>query len=207
MQHVIFDIGGVLIDFDFERLARALAEQTGGDEARLLPLFGTDTVAEVETGRTGPEDFFRETMSTDLPGLTYEEWIVAWGDNYSLNEPGWTLLEDARDRGRTVSMLSNLSPYNQVAMERKWPHFFRATHHNFYSYDLGLHKPDPDIFRVACTALGAAPGDCVFLDDTAENVESARAVGLHAFEFDNDRVPSIRESLGLPAGGSAARDA
>ena len=49
MRHVIFDIGGVLIDFDFPRLARALAERTGGDEARLLPLFGGPHVLGVET--------------------------------------------------------------------------------------------------------------------------------------------------------------
>ena len=202
MRHVIFDIGGVLIDYDFRRLARALAERTGADEGRLPPLFERAVVEEVETGRTGPEEFFRRTMSPELPGLSYDDWVGAWMDNYSVNEPGWALLEDARDAGYAVSVLSNLSPYNQAAIERKWPHFFQATHRNFYSYDLGFHKPDPEIYRAACATLRAEPGECVFLDDLAPNVDGAREVGLQGLQFTNDRIPQIRGILGL--GTSAA---
>lgn len=197
MRHVIFDIGGVLIDFDFERLARALAARVGVGEAGLVPLFGQQVVRDVETGRVGPEDFFARTMSPALPGLTYGEWVGAWADNYSVNEPGWELLEEARDQGHTVSLLSNLSPYNQAAIEGKWPQFFQTPHHSFYSYDLGFHKPDPDIYRAACAALQAEPADCLFLDDLAVNVEGAQAVGLRAIEFTNDRIPEIRAALGL----------
>jgi putative hydrolase of the HAD superfamily len=201
VKHIIFDIGGVLIDFDFPRLAEALSAGTGQDPDRLLPLFGQDAVQDVETGRTGPETFFRETMSPVLPGLTYEGWIGAWMDNYSVNEPGWALLLEARGQGKTVSLLSNLSPYNQVAIDRKWPHFFRATHHNFYSYDLGLHKPDPDIYRAASHRLGVDPSCCCFLDDVEENVAGARETGMQALRFENDRMPEIREALGFPASG------
>lgn len=199
MTHVIFDIGGVLIEFDFPRLAQALSAGRGLDPDRLLPLFGRDVVHDVETGRTGPETFFRETMSPVLPGLTYEDWIDAWMDNYSVNEPGWALLEEARHQGRTVSLLSNLSPYNQAAIDRKWPHFFRVPHHSFYSYDLGLHKPDPDIYRAVSKRLGVDPSYCFFLDDVEENVTSARETGMQALRFENHRIPEIRETLGLAA--------
>jgi HAD superfamily hydrolase (TIGR01509 family) len=199
VTHVIFDIGGVLIDFDFPRLARALADRTGQAPRSLLPLFASDVVHDVETGRTGPETFFRETMSPVLPGLTYGDWIDAWMENYSVNEPGWALLEEARDQGNTVSLLSNLSPYNQVAIDRKWPRFFRAPHHSFYSYDLGLHKPDPDIYRAVSTRLGVDPSHCFFLDDLEENVTSARETGMQALRFHNDRIPEIRQALGLAA--------
>ena len=104
---------------------------------------------------------------------------------------------EARDRGRTVSLLSNLSPYNQVAIDRKWPHFFRTTHHNFYSYDLGLHKPDPEIYRAASKRLGVDPSCCFFLDDVEENVAGARETGMQALRFGNERMPEIREALGL----------
>jgi len=188
VKHVIFDIGGVLIDFDFPRLARALGERTGGDADGLLPLFAQAVVRDVEAGHTDPEEFFRRTMSPALPGLTYEGWISAWMDNYSVNEPGWALLEDARDQGRTVSLLSNLAPYNQLAIERKWPHFFQAPHHNFYSYELGFHKPDPDIYRAVSKRLGAEPEHCFFLDDVEENVESARRVGFQGLRFEKTKT-------------------
>ena len=199
VRHVIFDIGGVLIDYDFRRLAGALSARTGQDPGRLLVLLAQDVVREVETGQTDPEDFFRQVMAPLLPGMTYDDWISAWADNYSVNAPGWTLLEDARENGRTVSLLSNLARYNQLAIDGKFPHFFRAPDHSFYSYELGLQKPDPRIYVAVCRALGVAPDECFFLDDLEENVESAREVGMRALRFENERIPEIRETLGLPA--------
>jgi len=196
---VIFDIGGVLINFDFPRLARELSARTGQDPERLLPLFERDVVHDVETGRTAPEEFYDRTMAPLLPGMSYDDWVRAWMDNYSVNEPGWGLLEEARDHGRPVSLLSNLSPYNQLAIERKFPHFFRATHRNLYSYELGLHKPDPRIYVAAGEALGVAPDRCFFLDDLEENVDGAREAGMRARRFENGQLPEIRKALGLPA--------
>jgi HAD superfamily hydrolase (TIGR01509 family) len=197
VRNVIFDIGGVLVAFDFPRLARELGGRARQDPGRILPLFEKATVHDVETGRIAPRDFFRNTVSPLLDGLTYDDWVSAWMDNYSINEPGWALLEEVRGEGWGVSVLSNLSPYNQVAIERKFPHFFRAPDHNFYSYDLGLHKPDPRIYAEACRRLGVAPAECVFLDDFEENVAGARQAGLQALLFSNDRIPEIRDSLGL----------
>jgi epoxide hydrolase-like predicted phosphatase len=48
------------------------------------------------------------------------------------------------------------------------------------SCDVGLRKPDPAIYRLACERLGVAPEAAVFLDDTRRHVEGARQVGLHA---------------------------
>jgi HAD superfamily hydrolase (TIGR01509 family) len=206
VRHVIFDIGGVLINYDFRRLASALSGRTDQDPRRLLALLAQDVVHEVETGRTDPEDFFHRVMAPLLPGMTYDDWIGAWADNYSVNAPGWALLEDARESGRTVSLLSNLAHYNQLAIERKFPDFFRTPHHSFYSYELGFQKPDPRIYEAVCQALGVAPDECFFLDDLEENVRSAREVGMGALRFQNERIPEIREALGLQGapGASAA---
>ncbi len=49
-----------------------------------------------------------------------------------------------------------------------------------YSHEVGLAKPDPRIYALACERLEVAPGEMVFLDDVATIVESARAFGIHA---------------------------
>ncbi len=48
------------------------------------------------------------------------------------------------------------------------------------SGDVGLHKPQPEIYLLACERLGVSPGDCVFVDDLRENVTGAEAVGMEA---------------------------
>jgi putative hydrolase of the HAD superfamily len=205
VQTIIFDIGGVLISFDFVRLAQELSRRTGQEPEKLLPCFRAATVRDVETGAVGPEEFFDRTMAPLLRGMGYEDWIRAWMDNYSINEPGWALLELARRHGRTVCILSNLAHYNQVAIERKFPHFFQTTDHNFYSYELGLHKPAPEIFLKVSDLLGTEPGDCFFLDDVAENVDGARQSGMSGMQFANARIGAIREALGLVSEASAFR--
>ena len=51
------------------------------------------------------------------------------------------------------------------------------------SAEAGVMKPDARIFQLALEKLGIAPSESVFLDDFPENVEAARAVGMHAIHF------------------------
>jgi len=60
---------------------------------------------------------------------------------------------------------------------------------NIYSHEVGLLKPDPDIFKLTCDRLGTAPADCLLVDDHPANVTAARAAGWHAILFeDNPRT-------------------
>lgn len=53
----------------------------------------------------------------------------------------------------------------------------------FDSYRLGVAKPDPRVFALVCTELGAGPAECLFVDDTAGHVAGARAAGLRAHHY------------------------
>jgi HAD superfamily hydrolase (TIGR01509 family) len=145
------------------------------------------------------ESFFNRTIAPQLAGISYEDWIGAWMDNYNLNQTAWGLLGEARDRGSTVCILSNLSEFNKIAIERKFPHFFRAVHRSFLSYELGLHKPDAAIYLAVSRMLGIAPAACLFLDDVEENVLGARAAGMAGLRFDNGLIEEIRRALGWRA--------
>ncbi len=61
------------------------------------------------------------------------------------------------------------------------------------SADLGMAKPDPEIFRHVCQLTGTEPQQCLFIDDTAQNVDAARALGFHGHVFRS--VPELRAAL------------
>lgn len=61
---------------------------------------------------------------------------------------------------------------------------------------VGVRKPDPRIYRIACDAIGHAPGEAIFLDDIGANLKSARAFGLTTIKVD-DPAPALRELEGL----------
>jgi putative hydrolase of the HAD superfamily len=67
------------------------------------------------------------------------------------------------------------------------------------SDEVGLRKPDPEIYLLAAERLGVAPDACVFVDDLLQNVEGARLVGMHAFVHRNAdfTVPKLEELFGI----------
>ena len=67
------------------------------------------------------------------------------------------------------------------------------------SGEVGLHKPQPEIFRLGCDRVGLAPGECVFVDDLRENCEGAEAVGMTAVlhRGPDTTIPLLEELLGV----------
>ena len=65
----------------------------------------------------------------------------------------------------------------------------RAFDHYFLSYEMGLIKPDPAYFHHLLDGLQTTAGDCLFIDDRLENVQSAREMGINALVFESvDRL-------------------
>jgi FMN phosphatase YigB (HAD superfamily) len=196
-RQVIFDIGGVLIDFSVSRLVRRIVERTGVPLEAADAVLRSDPVRRVESGQIDSRAFFDQTIKPLLPQWSYDDWVAAWMENYSINRPGYDLFLELRDRGVPVSMLSNLAEYNKEALERKFPDFFGPSRANVFSYEVGCMKPDARIYRAACARLGAAPEQCVFLDDVPENVAGAAQVGMRALLFSNAAAAALRAALGL----------
>jgi epoxide hydrolase-like predicted phosphatase len=72
-----------------------------------------------------------------------------------------------------------------------------------YSYEVGLIKPDPRVYRLLCDRLGVLPSELVFLDDVPENVDAARDLGIHAL-LHEDTAESIKAVNALLAGSAVA---
>jgi putative hydrolase of the HAD superfamily len=68
------------------------------------------------------------------------------------------------------------------------------------SGEVGMRKPDREIFLRAAELLGLEPDQCVFVDDLAQNAEGARAVGMEGLVHRNARftIPKLEELLGVP---------
>jgi putative hydrolase of the HAD superfamily len=62
-------------------------------------------------------------------------------------------------------------------------HFDEMTELIIYSHEVGVQKPDPRIYELACERLKVSPHEMIFLDDVAVAVEAARALGIHAIQF------------------------
>lgn len=107
----------------------------------------------------------------------------------------WEIAERFRADGRRTAMLSNCGPevIDRVRAERDVTRYFDAL---IVSWELGLLKPDPRIYRVALDRLGVAPGEALFVDDRPANVAGAEAVGMQGMVFTGDAsVGALRARL------------
>jgi len=195
-KHFIFDLGNVLADFSLnEVLQNVMAFGGLTSLPQGLRLQDTAKVIEVETGAISDEDYLADICSSSGLKLTMEQLIAAWQKGFTLNPDGNAIFHELREQGHPVHILSNLAWHNMEAVRRNWPDFFERGTENFFSYELGFHKPDERIYRAALEHLHAQPEECFFLDDRLENVEGARAVGMNAEVFSVENLPAIREEI------------
>ena len=102
----------------------------------------------------------------------------------------WQL--ELKRRGLLTAILSNIGDAVLASMEREfdWIHRFDV---RVWSYQLGVAKPDPAIYRHTLAELGVQPEETLFIDDKRVNIEAAQALGIQAIEFSS--VERLREEL------------
>lgn len=191
---VVFDIGNVLYDWD----PRFLYERLIGDgpalDAFLRDVVTRDWHFQHDAGRP-----FAET-SAELTAVhpQHAALIAAWGPRFvdSIGDPmpGMiALVEDLDTAGIPLFAITNFS-------HEFWPPF-RARESSVFdrfrdivvSGEERLTKPDPAIYHLALDRFGLAAADAVFIDDRADNVASANAVGMTGLQFVD--APTLRAQL------------
>ena len=182
---LLLDVGFVIIDITPETL-RAYQHATGSSVAGLEEAAAARDWEEVAR-RAGLDDIvglFR-TLATAAPETLFVPAAVE-------------LIGDADASGVPVGVLTNHA-YDIVGREWYASRPELASLRMFIdAADIGYPKPDPQGYLIAAEQLGVAPVDVVFLDDTPECVEGARAVGMTGIVVDpSDRQPAFDEARRL----------
>ena len=182
-QAIVFDLGGVLIDWDPRHLYRKLI----GDEAVMNMFLG-----EIATQRWNAYHDEGRRWSDGVAMLSavypeYADWIAAYIDRWEemLNGPieeSLQILTELRDQGRELHALTNWSAETFPIARDKFD-FLGWFEHIIVSGEERVKKPDPRIFRILLERIGRTGPECVFIDDSAANVAAAAELGLGTIHF------------------------
>jgi FMN phosphatase YigB (HAD superfamily) len=183
IKTVIFDLGGVIVPFDFKR-GYAKMEPLCGYPAAEIParLRTTDLVTRFETGQLAARPFVEQlSVVLDLR-VTYEEFCDLWTSIF-LPDPliPESLLLRVKERYRLL-LLSNTNPIHFAMIRQHYP-LVRHFDHAVLSYEVGAIKPSPQIYEAALAQAGCRPDECFFTDDVLPFVEGARRHGIDAVQF------------------------
>jgi glucose-1-phosphatase len=185
IKTVIFDLGKVLIPFDFSRGYRAM-EQYCRYPAAEIPkrIAATDLVHRFETGLVEPRDFVAQLSGLLDLRVTYEQFREIWSSIFLPDTlVPESLLAGIGARYRLL-VLSNTNAIHFEMVRQSYP-MLRHFHDLVLSYEVKAMKPSPAIYREAIARAECRPEECFYTDDIAAYVEGARRAGIDAVQFES----------------------
>jgi len=182
---ILFDLGNVLIDFDYNIAARRIAHFCGrspGDIPGLL--LGSSLTGIFEMGKIIPEEFFSRIKEMLDLSISYERFVPIWNEVFFMsakNRSVYSLANKLRSNYK-IAVLSNINTLHYEYLKERFP-VFGIFHEVFASCKMGLVKPDPKIYSKTLEALGAAAEEVFYTDDREELVKSAASLKINSFVF------------------------
>lgn len=194
IKAIVFDLGKVIIPFDWQRGFKAFAQFSPypPEEVRRR-IKETGLFNPFERGRIEPQDLARAIGKALDMDVSPERFREIWS---SIFLPETIVPEDMLSRLRTVGyrllLLSNTDAIHYGWVMEKYP-IMRQFHHCVLSFDLGFRKPEPEVYAETIARAGCEPGRIFFTDDLADNVEGARQAGIDAVQFQS--LPQLEQEL------------
>jgi 2-haloacid dehalogenase len=185
---VVFDLGGVLIDWNPRYLYRSLI----ADEAAMEDFLATVCNGPWNEKQDGGRAIAAAEAELLATHPQHEALIRAFYAGFDRMLAGpiegtVAVMEDLHRRGVPLYALTNWSRETFPHAQRRFE-FLKRFRGIVVSGEINMMKPDVRIFRHLLDAHGLAASDCIFIDDSPKNVAGAKAAGLHAIQF---RGPDI----------------
>jgi HAD superfamily hydrolase (TIGR01509 family) len=169
---VVFDLGKVLVDFDYSIAAAKIAGKGkwASEEVNRL-IAQSPLLFRYETGLITKQDFYDEVCRTCGYGGNLEEFGTYFSDIFTPIEPMVSLQAQLRQRGFPTYIFSNTNDLAITHIRRNFP-FFSNFDGYVLSYEQGAMKPDAKIYEAVEKMAGAKGPQILYLDDRPENVEA-----------------------------------
>ena len=203
MRDIVFDLGGVLIDWDPRYLFR---DHLGGERDAVESFLATVCTPQWHALLDGGAAFTAHTRDLADRFPQHRRWIEHYAADWERMFAGAfpetvACLEGLAARGYRLHALSNYPAERIRFLYRTFP-FMRRFHTVVLSGLIRAQKPDETLYRYLLERIGRRP--CLFVDDREENVAAARRCGMQAVVFERaEGVRRLTEVLGLESGGGA----
>jgi len=183
-QVVVFDLGKVLLDFDYNIAAGKIAARgrISPDEVKRL-IDQSPLLFSYETGRMTKEQFFSEVCAVTGFCGNLDEFSRYFGDIFVPIEPMVALHAELRRRGVPTFVFSNTNELAVGHVRRSFP-FFNEFDGYILSYEHGAMKPEQKIYGVVERMTGTSGQRILYLDDRFENVEAGTKRGWQVIQHE-----------------------
>jgi putative hydrolase of the HAD superfamily len=191
-EAIIFDFGGVIINIDYDATIRAFKALGIADfEALYSQASQSRLFDDLETGKISSQRFINGLLEILPKGISANQVVNAW-NAMILEIPAEriALLQELRKKYR-IFLLSNT---NGIHIQKALHHWSKTTdlaihdlfHHVYLSHEMGMRKPHAEIFETVCSEQKLNPKQTLFIDDSSQHIQGAKAFGLNTHHLKPD---------------------
>ncbi len=198
IKAVLFDLGKVILDFDFKLAFRRLSKKCPHAPSEIESYFlksGLEVL--YDGGKISSAEFYRIVKKALKHSLGYQEFKKIWNGVFTLNQKNADLVRKLKSRYRLV-LISNTNAMHYDYIRNKYSvlGYFDSL---ILSYREKVRKPDERIYRKAIQACRAAPREILYIDDRPDLTEAAGTLGFHTFTFRDNHKELLQkmERLGI----------
>jgi glucose-1-phosphatase len=186
---VIFDLGGVIINLNYDLTIQAFEELGMRDFSEVYTQLAQSTLFDdYETGRISSQHFINKLLDHFPSGTSPNRIVAAWNAmilDVPVEKPQ---LLKSLNAEMPIFLLSNTNEIHMQKVNREWGissnevlenHFSKV----YLSYEVGMRKPDLTIFQKVCAEQGLVPKNTLFIDDSPQHIEGAQLAGLQTLHL------------------------
>ena len=178
---LLFDLGRVVLDISFDKVMATWAGHAGCEPAELASRFVVnDSFKHHEIGKIDDAAFFASLRQSLGIGITDAQFLEGWNAIFAGEMPGVAPLLAGAAQRLPLYAFSNTNPAHVAHFSLAYADVLSHFREIFLSSSIGLRKPDAEAYDHVVKAIGVPASRILFFDDSAANIEGARARGLCA---------------------------
>ena len=192
-DNIIFDYGGIIIDIDYKKTVAELAKLSKNkgalniySKAKQAPVFNL-----FETGKITPKEFVTQIASlVNIDDGKENQIVAAWNAMLlGIRIERVEILKKIKSQKR-IFMLSNINQIhedymiNYINSNDDLNGFYELFEKVYFSHHMGARKPDAEVFDIVVKENNLDLAKTLFIDDSPQHVEGARAYGLNSYHLD-----------------------
>jgi len=191
---ILFDLGKVILDFNFEPAFKRLSKATGLQPVEIEWHFMNSGLEVLyDGGKISSRQFYTGVKKLLKHPLGYNEFKKVWNEIFTPIPEAVRLINRLHSRYRLV-LISNTNAMHYAYLKSKYP-LLGKFHRHILSFREKVRKPDRRIYRKAVKACQAHPYEIFYIDDRKDLTDAAGNLGMRTFTFDRKRPQELVKKM------------